>query len=99
MVGGENISSNSDNNILRLKFAAKDIYLVMGSHMKKDVQVLLNGQPITQKEAGADVEKSVIQVKDYKLYHVVSLPSFTSPTELELHIPKGIELHAFTFGS
>lgn len=73
---------------LKIKISAKDVYLVMESPVKKEVGVSLDGV----------VQKSV-SVEGSKLYTIISLPKFEPGKVLELTIPEGVRLNAFTFGS
>lgn len=87
------------NSILRFNIAAKEAYLVMGSDQTQKVRVLLNGKPIsTQGVAGSDVRDSSVSVNEYKLYRLVAYPQFSTGV-IELQVPDGVELNAFTFGS
>lgn len=88
------------NSILRFHIAAKDAYLVMGSSTPKGVGVQLNGLPIsTEGAAGSDVKQSIVNVGEYKLYRIVSYQKFRDDGIIELSVPDGVELNAFTFGS
>lgn len=87
------------NSVLRFHIVAKEVYLVMGSSEPEDVTILLNDKPISQANvAGQDVRDSKVNVGAYKLYRLVKYPNFSDGT-IELHVPYGVELNAFTFGS
>ncbi len=83
---------------LKFRFSAKDMYLVMGSSLPANVQVLIDGQP-AKTGAGPDVTDGQVNVQQSRLYHLVSFPGFNSDSTLELSVPDGVELNAFTFGS
>jgi len=87
-VGTENSVSQSDNSQLRLRFAAKEVYLVMGSDREVEIRIKLNGQ-----------EQEPVKVGQSKLYTVVKSDKFLEDALLELTIPAGVSLNAFTFGS
>lgn len=88
------------NATLSFHFAAKNVYVVGGAMKPTAVTVTLNGQPISQtSNAGADVENSEFTMSMPTLYRVVSLPSFSSSDVVELHLPPGVSLNTFTFGS
>ncbi len=92
-------SAGSDAR-LQLKFNAKDVYLVMGAETPTKIRILLDGQAISSDQAGPEVDDiGEILVSDYKLYHLVSAQKFQSKALLELQIPAGVQLNAFTFGS
>ena len=88
------------NSTIKFHIAAKDAYLVMGSSPPVMVGVQLNGQPIsTEGAAGKDVIQSMVSVGEYKLYRIVSYDKFRSDGIIELSVPDGTQLNAFTFGS
>lgn len=88
------------NSTLRFHVAAKEVYLVMGSMSPAMVGVQLNGQPIsTEGAAGSDVKQSLVTVSEFRLYRLVDYGKFRSDGTIELTVPDGVELNAFTFGS
>ncbi len=88
------------NSILRFHIAAKEAYLVMGSANAQKVKILLNNQSISmQAAAGEDVKDGTIDVQEYKLYRLVKYNAFRDDGIIELSVPDGVELNAFTFGS
>lgn len=88
------------NSTLRFHVAAKEVYLVMGSDSPTDVMVRLNDEMISMTgNAGSDVRSSKVRVGEYKLYRLVKYPSFRDDGILELNVPDGVQLNAFTFGS
>lgn len=99
-VGQEKITARG-NSILRFKISAKDVYLVANATSTQQVRVLLNGQPVNATgKAGQDVRDSRFTVSEAKLYRIVSFPDgFTKDQVVELVVPDGVELNAFTFGS
>lgn len=89
------------NSTLRFKVNAKDVYLVANSTAEQRVTVLLNGQPVSMTaNAGADIRDSQFTVNEAKLYRLVSFQAgFSRDQVVELTVPAGVELNAFTFGS
>jgi cytochrome c biogenesis protein CcdA/thiol-disulfide isomerase/thioredoxin len=83
---------------LDLNFGARRVYLVLGSpgHDRK-VKVLLDGQPISDADAGADVRGGVVTVSGQRLYNLVDLPEVGHHV-LTLEPAAGVEGYAFTFG-
>ena len=61
------------------------------------VQVLLDGQPISAADAGADVHGGVVTVRRQRLYSLVSLPN-DRRGHLSLRFAPGVTAYAFTFG-
>lgn len=83
---------------LDLNFGARRVYLVLGSpgdHRK--VKVLLDGQPISSADGGADVHGGTVTVTGQRLYNLVDLPRVGQHV-LTLEPEAGVEGYAFTFG-
>lgn len=98
-VGDKTITARG-SSLLRFHVAAKDVYLVMGSKNPATVSITVNGQPISmQGFGGSDVQQSSISVGEYKLYRIADFGSFKDDQVIELSVPDGVELNAFTFGS
>jgi len=96
----QNLDSTSDNARLKLKFSAKNVFLVMGSQDTREVKVMLNGQELGASDRGSDVNDSnIVKVKEHRLYKLIESDQFIEDGILELIFPDGVELYAFTFGS
>ncbi|MHB8243063.1 MAG: cytochrome c biogenesis protein DipZ [Solirubrobacteraceae bacterium] len=82
-----------------VEFQAKDVYLVLSSPGERPlpVQVLLDGRPISARDAGSDVHNGTLTVRRQRLYSLVSLPS-NQRHLLSLRFAPGISGYAFTFG-
>jgi cytochrome c biogenesis protein CcdA/thiol-disulfide isomerase/thioredoxin len=82
-----------------MEFEAKNVYLVLSSEGEKprQVQVLLDGKPIPNKLAGADVHNGALTVRNQRLYSLVSLPG-DQQHRLSLRFAPGVSGYAFTFG-
>ncbi|MFZ1925277.1 MAG: hypothetical protein WAU42_03940, partial [Solirubrobacteraceae bacterium] len=82
-----------------MEFEAKNAYLVLSSEGEKPrpVQVLLDGKPIPNKYAGADVHDGALTVRNERLYSLVSLPG-DQQHRLSLRFGPGVSGYAFTFG-
>jgi cytochrome c biogenesis protein CcdA/thiol-disulfide isomerase/thioredoxin len=81
------------------QFEAKNVYLVLSSagESPRQVQVLLDGKPISAKDAGADVHEGAVTVTGQRLYSLVSLPT-DQEHRLSLRFAPGVSGYAFTFG-
>jgi cytochrome c biogenesis protein CcdA/thiol-disulfide isomerase/thioredoxin len=81
------------------EFEAKDAYLVLSSagESPRKVQVLLDGKPISARDAGSDVHDSAVTVTGQRLYSLVSL-SGDQQHRLSLRFAPGVSGYAFTFG-
>ncbi len=101
LITEEYAESKSDEAVLTLNATAKNIFLVMGAPTETAVSLLLNGQAVTSETVGdEDVSRDgVLKVKDFRLYRLINLPEIAANQYLELGVPKGVQLHAFTFGS
>ncbi len=83
---------------LVLHFGAQHVYLVLGSPGRaRRMRVLLDGRPIPDRLAGADVHGGVATISSQRLYELVSLPA-DGQHVLRLEPEEGIQGYAFTFG-
>jgi cytochrome c biogenesis protein CcdA/thiol-disulfide isomerase/thioredoxin len=82
-----------------MEFEAKNVYLVLSSAGEKPrrIEVLLDGKPIPNSLAGADVHNGVLTVRNERLYSLVSLPG-DQRHRLSLRLAPGVSGYAFTFG-
>ncbi len=96
---GESISLK-DKSILRFKFSAKEVYLVM-SGSDGTATVALNGQPVTSSnQGGTDVNADgKVYPSAARLYKIINAKEFIKDGLLEITLPKGTTVNAFTFGS
>jgi len=83
---------------LDLAFGARRVYLVLGSPGgPRRMRVLLDGRPLPDRLAGADVHGGVATIAGQRLYDLVDLPG-VQRHRLELRPDAGIHGYAFTFG-
>jgi cytochrome c biogenesis protein CcdA/thiol-disulfide isomerase/thioredoxin len=82
-----------------MEFEAKNVYLVLSSAggSPRQVQVLLDGKPISARDAGTDVHDGALTVTGERLYSLVSLPT-DQQHRLSLRFAPGVSAYAFTFG-
>jgi cytochrome c biogenesis protein CcdA/thiol-disulfide isomerase/thioredoxin len=86
------------SSTLALSFQARRVFLVLGSpDGPRELEVLLDGKPISGADAGDDVSGARATIADQRLYRLVDLPEAGRHT-LELRFADGIEGYAFTFG-
>lgn len=98
-INSENIISQT-NAKLKFNFQSKEVYLVMGSTTPQSLKITLNGKSVDSNNfAGRDANDGTIEVQEYRLYRLIDLSVFNSNQILELEVPPGVNLNAFTFGS
>ena len=101
--GTWNVSEESATAVrdaqLHARVTARKVYLVLGTSdgRPREVQVLLDGRPLPEREAGEDVSSGRLTVRDQRLYRIVSLPK-VEDRRLTLKVPPGVSGYAFTFG-
>ncbi len=96
-VGSESATALGDAT-LALGFEARRVFLVLGSEDgPRELELLLDGEPISAADAGEDVDDATATISDQRLYRLVDLPRAGRHT-LELRFADGIEGYAFTFG-
>jgi cytochrome c biogenesis protein CcdA/thiol-disulfide isomerase/thioredoxin len=97
--GSTDIASGA-NATIKFHFSAKNVYVVGGAKSPSTVTVTLNGKPISETgDAGSDVHNSTVTIGMPTLYRLANLPKFSSNDVIELHVPPGVTLNTFTFGS
>jgi cytochrome c biogenesis protein CcdA/thiol-disulfide isomerase/thioredoxin len=97
-VGAESATAVRDASI-EARVTARKVFLVMSSKgdRPREVQVLLDGRPVSAAEAGEDVRGGRMAVSEERLYRLVSLPR-VDDRRLTLRVPAGVTGYAFTFG-
>ncbi len=91
-------SATARGGVLELDFGARRVYLVLGSPGRsRRMRVLLDGRPIPNRLAGADVHNGVVTVTSQRLYDLVDLPKVGQGV-LRLVPEEGVMGYAFTFG-
>ncbi len=78
---------------------AAKVYLVLTSagNVPRQGRVLLDGQPIPNAHAGADVKNGLLTVTGERLYSLVSFPTAQQFT-FTVQLPPGVSAYDFTFG-
>ena len=94
----EDIVSQDDSAKLILNYNAKEVYIVAGSDIESKVKITSNGQTLTEQK-GLDIESdsSTVSIKNSRLYKIIKHSSVTNG-QIEMTVPKGVRLNAFTFG-
>jgi thiol-disulfide isomerase/thioredoxin len=96
---GREAATADAGSTLKLKFAARRVFLVLGSAggAPRRLRVTLDGRSLSRGTAGADARDGVVTVRRQRLYRLVDLPR-VERHELELRPQRGISGYAFTFG-
>jgi cytochrome c biogenesis protein CcdA/thiol-disulfide isomerase/thioredoxin len=82
------------------RFQAARVYLVLTSagNTPRTVRVLLDGKPITSRDAGTDVRPGgMVTVRGQRLYSLVSAPADVTAT-IKVLVPPKVSAYDFTFG-
>ena len=85
----------SQSGKIVLPYYAQDVHIVAAN--KADLQILLDGKPITSSDAGADVKNGIVHVSENRLYTLVSSNTAGQHT-LTIMAQPGFEIYTFTFG-
>lgn len=95
----EYILSDSNDSTLDLNFKANRVYLVLSGKSPLPIKVDLDGSPLPSSNWTVDMnETGEIVVKEARKYDIVDMKGQGGRHVLTLHIPKGIQAYAFTFG-
>ncbi len=84
---------------IQARVQAANVYLVLTSagNVPRPVRVLLDGRPISRRQAGTDVHGATVTVRGQRLYSLVSVPD-AEQHGLTVEIPPGVSAYDFTFG-
>ena len=99
-IGRLDTLSTGNNSSLQLRYTAKEVYLVMSGNGKNPATLTLNGQSLTSTNGGgSDLDASGnIFPKEARLYRIVKTQNLTQDGLLEVQLPEGTTINAFTFG-
>lgn len=86
--------TTTGNATLRLRFSARDVYLVLGG--KGMIRTTIDGKPAN---FWKDVKNGAITVDSDRMYHLVHADQPLKDALLELSFSPGVTVYAFTFGS
>ncbi len=85
---------------LELRFYANNVYIVLTPGKGgEEADVLLDGKPLEESVAGADVHGGILTASEPKLYHLVDLRGSPGVHLLSLRFHRGgTRVYTFTFG-
>jgi cytochrome c biogenesis protein CcdA/thiol-disulfide isomerase/thioredoxin len=84
---------------IEARVQAANVYLVMTSagNVPRRVRIVLDGRPVSAREAGSDVRGGAVTVRTQRLYSLLSLPAAQQHV-LTVEVPTGVNAYDFTFG-
>jgi cytochrome c biogenesis protein CcdA/thiol-disulfide isomerase/thioredoxin len=84
---------------INARVTARKVFLVLGTDDGKprSAQILVDGRPLPDALAGADVHDGRLSVSGQRLYRLVELPKVEDRT-LTIRLAPGVSAYAFTFG-
>ena len=91
----DSMKSVSDGRIV-LSYFAKDVHVV-ATGPDIDIQVLLDGTPVSGNDAGQDIQNGTAHIAENRLYNIVSSQQASSHI-LTLLTKPGFQIYTFTFG-
>jgi thiol-disulfide isomerase/thioredoxin len=94
-VSQQAITAATDGATLSFKFSSKDVYAVATGNGQK---MAVGLEDNSTNQFGADAPMGMATIAASRLYHIVSLKQFGVNT-VTLHVPVGVSLYTFTFGS
>jgi thiol-disulfide isomerase/thioredoxin len=100
-IGPMDSRAEADDAVLRIRFSAKQVYLVMDGPEGAFVTMKIDGKSVTKNiNGGEDVaEAGRVKLDGARLYRLIDLPVFMTGVVLDIAVPKGVTVNAFTFGS
>jgi cytochrome c biogenesis protein CcdA/thiol-disulfide isomerase/thioredoxin len=98
-VSSEAITPAAQGAFIEGTVQAAKVYLVLTSagNVPRQARVLLDGQPLPNAHAGADVKNGVVTVTGQRLYSLISFPDAQQFT-FTVQLPPGVSAYDFTFG-
>jgi cytochrome c biogenesis protein CcdA/glutathione peroxidase-family protein len=98
-VDGDYITSAASNAAIKIRFQAKNVYVVMGNTADHPltVKVMLDGEAVVN-DKGKDVQNSLVRVPIHGLYNVLAFASTHSGILQIIAMEPGLQVYTFTFG-
>ncbi|MBI2144775.1 thioredoxin family protein [Candidatus Woesearchaeota archaeon] len=95
----DGLELSSDEGRIVLKYTAKDVNIVASpGGQPSELQVIIDGDFISEGDSGSDVDGSMAVVSEQRLHNLVSGKDYSTRT-LEINIRgKGFKMYTFTFG-
>jgi len=95
----EAITAEAPGAVIDGTVQAAKVYLVLTSagNVPRQARILLDGRPLPDAHAGADVKNGVVTVTGQRLYSLISFPDAQQFT-FTVQLPPGVSAYDFTFG-
>ena len=99
-IGQESTLCAGNNSKLRIRFSGREVYLVMSGPTDAQVNVSVDGKPLSPTHlGGSDVNAGGTVILDgARLYKLVKSDKFLTDQLLTLTFQSGVTVNAFTFG-
>jgi hypothetical protein len=100
-IGAEEARSETDDAVLRIRFSAKQVYLVLDGPEGAAMSMKIDGKSISRGRGGGEDVGAAgrVMIDGARLYRLIDLPVFTMGAILDITVPKGVTVNTFTFGS
>lgn len=92
---GDRMKLVSENGKIILPYFARSVNIVATN--ESELKILLDGNPVSPENAGADVQDGVAHISGDRLYNLISSPDAGAHTLTIIPKP-GFEIYTFTFG-
>jgi thiol-disulfide isomerase/thioredoxin len=93
---GDRMVLTSESGTIILPYFAKQVNIVSAGN--SELEILLDGKPISVSDAGADVNEGKVMTSESTLYNLVNTKDSSSHV-IQININKpGFEIYTFTFG-
>lgn len=87
---------------IQIRFRATTVNAVMSADKTCELEVTIDGKPLTKENAGSDVvvekDRSFVRVREPRMYNIIRLKRHAS-REVRLSAKRSFSIYAYTFGS
>lgn len=102
-IQGEQVEVQRTPARIVYRFTARNVFFVASASKDIRVNIRLDGKPLTQEQAGADIRmegtSSYATIEEERLYHLIENDAGSEEHVLELEIESpGLRAYTFTFG-
>jgi len=94
----DNLKCENDNCFIYLNFMARSVNIVSSSEENVELKITLDDKSLLEKNKGFDVVKSIVLIKEPRLYSLVGNKNEYGRYLIKIKAEKGFMFNAFTFG-